>query len=51
MKDFPERGDGEDYVNLAYKSGGEGVIKVILTDIRRSCSARMPRGPPSTRSR
>jgi hypothetical protein len=34
-KDFPEMVYGEDYVNLAYKSGGEGVIKVILSDIRQ----------------
>ena len=35
LKDFPHMVYGEDYVNLAYKSGGEGVIKVILTDIRQ----------------
>lgn len=33
--DFPDLVYGKDYVNLAYKSGGEGVIKVILTDIRQ----------------
>lgn len=33
-KDFPELVYGEDYVNLGYKSGYEGVIKVIVTDLR-----------------
>jgi hypothetical protein len=33
--DFPELVYGEDYVNLGFKSGGEGVIKVILTDLRQ----------------
>ncbi len=32
--DFPEMTYGEDYVNLGYKSGYEGVIKVIVTDLR-----------------
>lgn len=32
--DFPELTYGEDYVNLGYKSGYEGVIKVIVTDLR-----------------
>ena len=31
-KDFPDLVYGEDYVNLGFKSGGEGVIKVIVTD-------------------
>jgi len=31
-KDFPELEYGKDYVNLGYKSGYEGVIKVIITD-------------------
>ena len=35
QRDFPEMVYGEDYVNLGFKSGGEGVIKVILTDIRQ----------------
>jgi len=35
LQDFPELAYGQDYVNLGYKSGGEGVIKVILTDIRQ----------------
>lgn len=34
-RDFPEMVYGEDFVNLGFKSGGEGVIKVILTDIRQ----------------
>lgn len=33
-KDFPDMVYGEDYVNLGYKSGYEGVIKVIVTDLR-----------------
>lgn len=32
--DFPGLTYGEDYVNLGYKSGYEGVIKVIVTDLR-----------------
>jgi len=31
--DFPEMVYGQDYVNLGYKSGYEGVIKVIITDL------------------
>ena len=31
-KDFSHLVYGEDYVNLGFKSGGEGVIKVIVTD-------------------
>jgi len=34
-KEFPEMVYGKDYVNLGFKSGGEGVIKVILTDLRQ----------------
>jgi len=33
--EFPDLKYGEDYVNLGYKSGYEGVIKVIVTDIRQ----------------
>ena len=33
--DFPHLVYGEDYVNLGFKSGMEGVIKVIVTDLRR----------------
>ena len=32
--DFPEMVYGEDYVNLGFKPGNEGVIKVIVTDLR-----------------
>jgi hypothetical protein len=32
--DFPEMVYGVDYVNLGFKSGGEGVIKVIVTNLR-----------------
>jgi len=31
-KDFPDYEYGVDYINLGYKSGGPGVINVILTD-------------------
>lgn len=34
-RDFPHMVYGEDYVDLGFKSGGEGVIKVILTDLRQ----------------
>lgn len=33
-RDFHELEYGKDYVNLGYKSGYEGVIKVIITDFR-----------------
>lgn len=32
--DFPDMVYGRDYVNLGFKSGYEGVIKVIITDLR-----------------
>jgi hypothetical protein len=32
--DFPDLVYGEDYVNLGFKSGQEGVIKVIVTELR-----------------
>ncbi|TWT51618.1 hypothetical protein KOR42_35060 [Thalassoglobus neptunius] len=32
--DFPDLVYGQDYVNLGYKSGYEGVIKVIVTDLK-----------------
>ena len=31
--DYPDMVYGQDYVNLGYKSGYEGVIKVIITDL------------------
>ena len=33
--DFPELVYGEDYVNIGFKPGNEGVIKVIVTDLRQ----------------
>ena len=33
--DFPEMKYGGDYLNLGYKSGNEGVIKVIVTDLKK----------------
>jgi hypothetical protein len=33
--DFPEMKYGVDYVNLGYKSGGEGVIQVIVDNLRK----------------
>ena len=32
--DFPQMMYGRDYVNLGYKSGNEGVIRVIVTNLR-----------------
>jgi hypothetical protein len=32
--DYPELVYGEDYVNLGFKSGAEGVIKVVVTNLR-----------------
>lgn len=37
--EFPELKYGEDYVNLGFKSGGEGVIQVILTDLKKYFTA------------
>ena len=34
VSDFPDLVYGEDYVNLGYKSGNEGVIRVIVTNLR-----------------
>ena len=34
-KEFLEKKDGIDYVNLGYKAGGTGVLNVIITDIRK----------------
>jgi hypothetical protein len=33
--DFPDLVYGEDYVNLGFKAGNEGVIKVIITDLKQ----------------
>ena len=34
LEDYPNLVYGEDYVNLGFKSGNEGVIKVIVSDLR-----------------
>lgn len=34
-QDYPTLIYGEDYVNLGFKSGNEGVIKVIVTDLKQ----------------
>ncbi|MEW5873861.1 MAG: hypothetical protein AB1752_01605 [Candidatus Zixiibacteriota bacterium] len=33
--EFPEYRYGEDYVNIGYKSGNQGLINVILTDLKK----------------
>ncbi len=33
--EFPEMKYGDDYVNLGYKTGGEGVIQVIASDLKK----------------
>ncbi len=33
--EFPEAVDGEDYVNIGYKAGNEGVLNVIITDFKK----------------
>jgi len=35
VKEFPDAVYGEDYVNLGFKAGGVGVLKVIITDFRK----------------
>jgi len=35
LKEYPDRKYGVDYVNLGFKSGGQGVINVILTDFAK----------------
>ena len=34
-KEFPDKINGVDYVNIGYKAGGVGVLKVIVTDFRK----------------
>jgi hypothetical protein len=34
-KEFPEKVYGVDYVNLGYKAGNEGLINVIITDMKK----------------
>jgi hypothetical protein len=38
MPEFPDYRYGEDYINLGFMSGGEGVIAVALTDFRKAFS-------------
>jgi len=33
-RDYPQMRYGEDYVNLGYKSGNEGVIKVVVSNLK-----------------
>lgn len=35
VREFPEYRYGDDYVNLGYKSGNQGLINVILTDLKK----------------
>jgi hypothetical protein len=35
LREYPEKIYGEDYVNIGFKAGGIGVLKVIITDIRK----------------
>ncbi len=37
--EFPDLKYGEDYVNLGFKSGGEGVIQVVVTDLKKFFTA------------
>lgn len=37
-REFPERQYGIDYVNLGYKAGNEGLINVLLTDLKKMYS-------------
>jgi hypothetical protein len=34
-KEFPEKINGEDYINIGFKAGGQGVLNVIITDFRK----------------
>ena len=34
-REFPDKVDGKDYVNLGYKAGNEGVLNVIVTDLKK----------------
>ncbi|MFQ5653781.1 MAG: hypothetical protein ACE5GW_03500, partial [Planctomycetota bacterium] len=40
--DFPEMVYGRDYVNLGFKAGNEGVIKVIVTDLKQLYTTDAP---------
>jgi hypothetical protein len=35
VKEFPDKSYGVDYVNLGYKAGNEGLINVLLTDMKK----------------
>lgn len=35
LREFPDKIDGIDYVNLGYKAGNEGVLNVIVTDFKK----------------
>ncbi len=35
VQEFPEKQYGVDYVNLGYKAGNEGLINVLLTDMKK----------------
>ncbi len=37
--EFPDLTYGEDYVNLGFRPGSEGPIKIIVTDLRKSVSS------------
>lgn len=39
---------GRDFVNLGYKSGGEGVIKLVMTNLRQICPSDSRGTPLST---
>ena len=45
--DYPELVYGRDYVNLGFKSGNEGVIKVIVNQPARTVHDRQPRHRPA----
>ena len=38
IREFPDRVYGKDYVNLGYKAGNEGLINVLLTDLKKMYS-------------
>lgn len=35
LGEFPEKREGVDYVNLGYKAGAEGVLNVIISDLKK----------------
>jgi len=34
-REFPEKINGVDYINIGFKAGGQGVLNVIITDFRK----------------